>query len=114
MNKDVHGLSRHHSATKCWKKLAMNSNQKRLTMKNNLTRKGLYVCLLLSFCLSAFTQGTAFTYQGQLNDGGAPANGTYDLLFTIYASSNGVNDAFANQTNSGTLLSNGLFTVNLD
>src|SRR5262245_61475876 len=33
---------------------------------------------------SAFAQGTAFTYQGRLNDAGAPANGSYDLLFRVY------------------------------
>jgi hypothetical protein len=27
---------------------------------------------------------TAFTYQGQLTDGGGPANGTYDLRFILY------------------------------
>ncbi len=29
-------------------------------------------------------QGTAFTYQGQLNAGGSPASGSYDLTFTLY------------------------------
>ena len=29
-------------------------------------------------------QGTAFNYQGRLNDGGAPANGTYDLRFAVF------------------------------
>jgi hypothetical protein len=28
--------------------------------------------------------GTAFTYQGQLTDGGSAANGTYDLRFILY------------------------------
>ena len=28
--------------------------------------------------------GTAFTYQGSLRDGGAPAQGTFDLEFTLY------------------------------
>ena len=28
--------------------------------------------------------GTAFTYQGQLTDGGQPGQGIYDLRFTIY------------------------------
>src|SRR6266478_4868079 len=58
-------------------------------------------------------QGTAFTYQGRLNDGGAPANGKYDLLFTIYDLPTG-SSAFANQTNSAVAISNGLFTVTLD
>ena len=30
---------------------------------------------------TASAQGTAFTYQGLLDDGGAPANGTYDFRF---------------------------------
>ena len=33
---------------------------------------------------SAAPLGTAFTYQGQLNSGANPANGIYDLRFTIY------------------------------
>ena len=33
---------------------------------------------------TVFGQGTAFSYQGRLNDGGAPAAGNYDLRFTIY------------------------------
>src|SRR6266581_7734301 len=59
-------------------------------------------------------QGTAFTYQGRLNGGGTPANGTYDLVFTVFASASGINDSFANQTNSATSVSNGLFTVALN
>ncbi|MFO1507582.1 MAG: hypothetical protein U1F23_11030 [Lysobacterales bacterium] len=33
--------------------------------------------------------GSAFTYQGQLNDGGAPANGSYDLKFDLYTTASG-------------------------
>src|SRR5215510_9052663 len=44
--------------------------------------------LLLStfnFQLSTLlAQGTAFTYQGRLNDGAGPASGIYDLRFAIY------------------------------
>ena len=63
---------------------------------------------------TTFAQGTAFTYQGRLNVGGAPANGTYDLVFTVFDSASGLNDSFANQTNSATSVSNGLFTVTLN
>ena len=31
---------------------------------------------------TAFAQGTGFSYQGRLNDGGSPATGIYDLRFT--------------------------------
>ena len=43
-------------------------------------------CLLLALLLDlgARAQGTAFTYQGRLQDTGEPANGTYDLRFTLF------------------------------
>jgi hypothetical protein len=33
--------------------------------------------------LRADPMGTALTYQGKLNDGGAPANGTYEFRLTL-------------------------------
>jgi len=60
-----------------------------------------------------FAQGTAFTYNGRLNDRGTPANGSYDLSFTLCnAVTNGT--GFAALTNSATAVSNGLFMVTLD
>jgi hypothetical protein len=32
---------------------------------------------------TAFAQGTAFTYQGQLNNGSSPATGLYDFQFSL-------------------------------
>ena len=64
---------------------------------------------------TVLAQGTAFTYQGQLNDGGNPAGGIYDLRFTIYDSTNIPGNVIAGPlTNSATAVSNGLFTANLD
>ena len=50
-------------------------------------------CLIVNFALlalcplalsTAHAQGTAFTYSGQLNSGGAPApNGLYDFQFAL-------------------------------
>src|SRR3974390_1505051 len=60
-------------------------------------------------------QGTAFTYQGRLNDGGPQANGNYDLKFTLFdASAAGNALGTGSVTNSNLGLSNGLFTVTLD
>ncbi len=60
-------------------------------------------------------QGTAFTYQGRLNNGANPANGSYDLLFAVYDSTNVPGTLIAGPvTNSATAVSNGLFTVTLD
>lgn len=62
---------------------------------------------------TAIGQGTMFTYQGRLLDSGLPANGSYDLSFTVFdAASNG--SIHGNVTNDGVAVSNGLFTVMLD
>jgi len=71
----------------------------------------------LAVCLSpwlASAQGTAFTYQGRLNDGGKPASGNYDLRFALYDASSGGNQAGIFITNSATAVTNGLFNVVLD
>ena len=68
----------------------------------------------LDFQLSkAQAQGTAFTYQGRLNNGGSAANGSYDLSFTVYDAVTGGN-LIGSLTNSATSVSNGLFTAALD
>ena len=55
-------------------------------MKKLLPGAGVLLLLstLNSQLASAHAQGTAFTYQGRLNDGANPANGDYDLRFAIY------------------------------
>src|SRR5215831_6225984 len=63
---------------------------------------------------TAFGQGTAFTYQGQLASGGAPANGSYDISFTLFnTNADGVAVA-GSVTNAGTAVSNGLFMATID
>src|SRR6266516_4624033 len=76
--------------------------------------KNLFMVLaLLAGINQAAAQGTAFSYQGRLNDSGSPANGSYDLRFTLYnASNNGA--VFSTLTNTATDVSNGLFTAALD
>jgi hypothetical protein len=59
-------------------------------------------------------QGTAFTYQGRLNNGAAPANGLYDFKFLLFDSINPNADFVGPITNSAVNVSNGLFTVALD
>jgi len=63
---------------------------------------------------TALAQGaTAFTYHGVLNDSGSPANGSYDLCFTLCdAIANG--NALASLTNPATGITNGLFAATLD
>ena len=63
---------------------------------------------------TAHAQGTAFTYQGRLNSGGAPASGSYGIAFTLFATNiSGV--AIAGPvTNSAVAVTNGLFTTTVD
>ncbi|MEI7807688.1 MAG: tail fiber domain-containing protein [Verrucomicrobiota bacterium] len=83
-------------------------------MKNKICRLFSFIILHSAFMLSAHAQGTAFTYQGRLNDGANPANGSYDLTFALFdAGSTGAQLA-GTVTNQATAVSNGLFTVTLD
>ncbi len=58
--------------------------------------------------------GTGFTYQGSLKDGGNPANGQYDLQFTLYDALTGGNQAGSPIVMAGQTVTNGLFAVQLD
>ena len=62
----------------------------------------------------AWAQGTAFSYQGQLTDGAAAANGTYDLRFTLWNTVTAGDPQGATLTQAGVGVTNGLFTATLD
>src|SRR4051794_31524075 len=69
---------------------------------------------ILLFADSVQAQTTAFTYQGRLNDSGAPAQGNFDLAFSLYDSAtNGTQQGNA-VTNMTTAVNNGFFSVRLD
>lgn len=63
---------------------------------------------------AVFAQGTAFTYQGSLNDGSGKASGLYDLRFNIYDANTAGSIIAGPRTNASTGITNGLFTVTLD
>ena len=69
--------------------------------------------VLLSLQPAIAQQTTAFTYQGQLRDGGTNANGSYGMTFKLYDAASGGGQIGSTVTNSPTL-ANGLFSVNLD
>ncbi len=69
---------------------------------------------LLAGIRQAAAQGTtAFTYQGQLRDGGTNANGAYTFTFKLYDAVTGGGQIGSTIASSSTL-GNGLFSVNLD
>ena len=77
-------------------------------------KKILALTVLVLSALGASAQGTAFTYQGRLNNGGYPANGSYDLTFALFDAVSGPAQVGTTLTKSPTAVSNGLFTVTLD
>jgi trimeric autotransporter adhesin len=62
----------------------------------------------------ATAQGTAFTYQGQLQNNGSPASGNYNLTFSLYNTNAGGVAIAGPWTNNAVLVTNGLFTVVID
>jgi hypothetical protein len=70
--------------------------------------------ILIFACGSAWAQGTEFTYQGSLINGGTPATGSYDFEFRLFdAVSAGSQVGSALARNSVTV-ANGSFSVLLD
>lgn len=59
-------------------------------------------------------QGTAFTYQGQLQDGGAPASGAYDFQLILYDAAVGGSQVGPIVMLENVVVTGGLFTVALD
>ena len=85
-----------------------------------LTRYILIALALLAFSIfnlpfsPAHAQGTAFTYQGRLNNGSGPANGYYDLQFILFTTNQFGFPAVPILTNSPVPVNNGLFTTTLN
>lgn len=57
---------------------------------------------------------TAFTYQGQLKDSGAPATGVYDMRFRLYDASAGGTLIGVEQCANNVTVTEGQFTVQVD
>jgi len=74
----------------------------------------LLALLILGAAARISAQGTAFFYQGRLNDGGSPATNVYDLRFALYDASTNGNLISTPQTNFAVAVNNGLFSTNVD
>ena len=86
-----------------------------MKVMKTLTYLGIVIsCLLSAIGLSAHAQGTAFSYQGRLNDGGSPATGIYDVRFTVCDALTSGSVVAGPITNAATGVTNGLFAMTLD
>jgi len=78
------------------------------------TLKRLYLGLCLATAGAACAQGTAFTYQGRLNNGTGLATGHYDFAFALYGADAGGAALAEPVTNLQVQVSQGLFTTSVD
>jgi hypothetical protein len=84
--------------------------------------KNLFVRLALAAALASLfisiqtvpAQGTAFTYQGHLQNNGSPANGNYDLQFSLFDASTNGDQVGSTVTNFAVRVTNGQFTTTMD
>jgi hypothetical protein len=74
----------------------------------------LAACLLIGGLAQAAPQGTTFTYQGRLEQSGAPVTGNFDFTFKLFDAIAGGTQVGATVTRAATPVENGLFTVALD
>lgn len=88
-----------------------------VVMLNHCLKTRRLAALLLAFSIGAaatVAQTSAFTYQGKLTDGGNPANGTFDLQFTLFEVLNGGAQQGVTLTREDVVVISGVFTVQLD
>src|SRR5437773_6671685 len=85
----------------------------RLLFKYSFTPLVVVIAILVG-ATTARAQTSSFTYQGRLTDGGAAANGNYDLQFALFDSLSGGAQVGSTQTLNTVAVSNGVFTVSLD
>lgn len=69
---------------------------------------------ILLITMTAFSQTSAFNFQGRLNDGSNPANGRYDLQFKLFDSITGGTEVAPVNDRPNLLLINGVFSTTLD
>ena len=58
--------------------------------------------------------GTAFTYQGQLKQGGVPADGDYDFVFRFFDTASGPSQVGSDEPVNDWPVTDGLFSVQID
>src|SRR5690349_10227006 len=73
-----------------------------------------FVAAVLVLASGSFGQSTAFTFQGQLKNGTAPAAGLHDFRVTLYNAASGGVQVGAPQCVDNILVADGVFNITLD
>jgi photosystem II stability/assembly factor-like uncharacterized protein len=74
----------------------------------------LLAILMCGTAIKLAAQGTAFSYQGRLNDGGTAANGSYDFQFSLFDASTNGNLISGPVTDLAVAVNSGLFSTNIN
>lgn len=74
----------------------------------------LFLILILAGILPALGQTTVYTYTGNLVESGNPANGSYDMQFSLYDALSGGTQVGSTISKAGVNVSAGVFSVPLD
>ena len=82
--------------------------------ENLIQRLAIISVIVFVFAQTIAAQTTAFNFQGRLNDGSSPANGSYDLQFRLYDAITGGNLIGTPITKLNTILINGVFGTQFD
>ena len=97
---------------------SVNEKQSIIEPKNQIMKSAINQMLIVVAMFAGVhqiaAQGTAFTYQGQLNNSGIPANGLYDFQYSLSNSPSGGNQVGSTLTITAVPVTNGLFTSTLD
>ena len=80
----------------------------------HLARACLAAALFLVGIAQSLAQGTAFTYQGYLESGSAPADGNFDFRFTLKSAATGGSTIGSARTVINHGVTSGVFTQDLD
>ena len=74
----------------------------------------LFIFLTILFSVTTSLSGQIFTYQGELQQNGAPANGSFGMAFTLWDSDDGGNELGSVNFIGDVPVINGRFAVELD
>lgn len=83
-------------------------------MKKNLAILITILMMVMIFSVVVFSQTTEFVYQGQLQNLGTPANGSFDFEFLLFDTPAGPNQVGPLLMRNGIIVASGGFSVKLD
>jgi len=84
------------------------------TVTTSVSLISVFGLAILGAAMVAHGAGTAFTYQGTLSEAGAPANGSYDLSFSLWDGPTGGCLISGPLTNPAVAVVKGVFITNMD